>query len=78
MTTITAYKCDYCKRYGKDKGSILRHETKCYYNPVTMSCGTCTSLRGAGLNKCHSGVDISEGLKTVCDKWELHPDLVED
>ena len=30
---ITAWQCEYCKRYRKTKGSITRHEKICFHNP---------------------------------------------
>lgn len=44
MYTQTAYHCSYCKKYGLSKSWILKHEEKCYYNPVSRSCSTCANF----------------------------------
>lgn len=44
MYKIEAYQCDYCKKYGKSKSHIKKHEGECYHNPVTKACATCANL----------------------------------
>lgn len=41
MKEITAYACDFCKKYSKSKSTIKSHERICFHNPVTKSCATC-------------------------------------
>ncbi len=74
MKTISAYQCEYCQRYGKNKTRILKHEERCYYNPSTRSCGTCAHLDDW---KCMQGIefDKQEGrrnprLRTKCLFYE--------
>lgn len=44
MHEIKAYQCDYCKKYGKSKSNIKRHEGECFHNPITKACATCANL----------------------------------
>lgn len=41
MKEITAYACDFCKKYSKSKSTIKSHERICFHNPLTKSCATC-------------------------------------
>lgn len=39
---ITKYKCSYCnKREFKTKSSCVRHEKRCFWNPIMRACATC-------------------------------------
>ena len=44
MYTQIAYRCSFCKKYGLSKSSIVKHEPKCFYNPVSRSCSTCANF----------------------------------
>ena len=78
MEKVNVWKCDFCKRTSFNKGSIRKHEKKCFYNPETKSCATClwfSPLHGIGPLKCFKeGLkETNEGskqkLETQCDKW---------
>lgn len=45
MKEFKAYHCDFCKKYGKQKSRIKKHEESCYHNPITKSCATCIHLK---------------------------------
>ena len=40
---IMRWKCDYCEKHYAHKGSAVKHEKKCFYNPVNRSCATCAN-----------------------------------
>lgn len=43
MKEVTAFVCDYCPkkhRYAA-RGTVLRHEQICYWNPARRACVTC-------------------------------------
>lgn len=44
MYTQTAYRCSFCHKTGLSKSHIVKHEEKCYKNPITRSCATCANL----------------------------------
>ncbi len=74
MKTVSAYQCDYCRKYGKNKTRIFKHEERCCYNPRTRSCGTCAHFDDW---RCGRGVDFEqeEGkrtprLRTKCQFYE--------
>lgn len=50
MREFTAYHCDFCKKYGKQKARIKQHEATCFKNPVTKSCATCIHLKQKEFN----------------------------
>ena len=41
MHEIKAYQCAYCKKYGKSKSTMKKHESNCFHNPITKACATC-------------------------------------
>ena len=41
MVEIIAFKCEYCNKIYKIKGSATRHEIHCFANPGTKACRTC-------------------------------------
>ena len=43
MYEIKAYQCAYCKKYSKSKSVMKKHESKCFYNPITRACATCAN-----------------------------------
>lgn len=47
---IKAWLCDFCtKKYYRVKGSSVRHERHCFFNPVTKACASCKNfVRGQG------------------------------
>ncbi len=80
MKPVSAYQCEYCQRYGKNKTRILKHEEVCYYNPRTRSCGTCIHLKDW---KCSRGVvfkqvegKINPTLNTQCHFYENADDVI--
>lgn len=54
MKSITVFECDYCKKLYKSKSGILKHEKRCFNNPVTKSCISCQFLGSAG--KCNGKI----------------------
>lgn len=44
MYTQTAYRCSFCHKTGLSKSNIVKHEERCFKNPVTRSCATCANL----------------------------------
>ncbi len=78
MKKIEAFQCNYCPKFYKSKSKTKGHEGKCYYNPVTKSCGSCgwfatglTTYENPCLVRGTSEKD-AEGrtkLKTNCEKW---------
>lgn len=42
MKEIVVYQCEFCeKKIYKTKSSAIRHEKRCYANPVNKACRTC-------------------------------------
>lgn len=54
MKAITVFECDYCKKLYRSKSGILKHEKRCFHNPVTKSCISCQFLGSAG--KCNGKI----------------------
>lgn len=71
MIEIKAYQCDFCKKYGKSKSNIKKHEETCFHNPVTKACATCEYC-------CQ--VDKKMGIYyttvPVCSKGEIISDII--
>ena len=90
MKEIKAYHCDYCNKYSSSKSTMSRHEKRCYHNPVTKACATCSKLYqdripddvidGAfyDLPYCKSGIILTHEfrveLKHHCPSWEPKTD----
>ena len=52
MKEVTAFICDYCprKRRFAARGTAVRHESRCFYNPIRKACASCAHfemLRGS-------------------------------
>jgi hypothetical protein len=43
LKEITAFVCSYCDKLYRRKSSAIRHEKKCYANPLTKACRTCAN-----------------------------------
>ena len=43
MKAVTAFICDFClrKRRFAHRGTAVRHEMRCFYNPIRKACATC-------------------------------------
>lgn len=41
MKEVTMYQCGFCKKKYAYKGSVMRHEKKCYHNPIHKACASC-------------------------------------
>ena len=44
MKTIEAYQCEYCTKIYANEPTAKSHERKCFWNPKTRSCASCTFL----------------------------------
>lgn len=77
MKEIIVYQCDYCGRYKKTKKSVANHEKRCYWNPETRSCITCLYMPDYEQHTCKDGVDVTDRLKTQCDKYLCQEDYFE-
>jgi hypothetical protein len=46
MKEVKAFVCDFCPRKKRfaQRGTALRHESRCFYNPVRKSCATCKNF----------------------------------
>lgn len=44
MKKVEAFRCEYCTKIYENRGSAANHESKCYFNPVTASCASCSFL----------------------------------
>ena len=46
MKEVTAYVCDFCPRKKRfaHRGTAVRHEAQCFYNPVRKACATCANF----------------------------------
>jgi len=45
IENVTIYKCDFCKKELKRKYAMVKHEIKCFHNPVNFSpCFNCSNL----------------------------------
>ena len=79
METITSFKCSFCGKLYVKKNSCQSHEYKCYFNPRTKSCASCTFLRHDSykykpdhyyqVTTCMKGDDVTKSLKTNCSKY---------
>jgi hypothetical protein len=79
MEQVNVWKCEFCKKTSFQKGSIKKHERKCFHNPETHSCATCiwfSPLHGMYPSECFIGAsfknndeDIRTNLRTQCDSW---------
>lgn len=79
MNKITAYQCEYCNKVYHRKESCQGHERKCYKNPNTKSCISCTFLykddfkitpgMSVQINVCLQNVDLAQSLKTKCSTY---------
>jgi len=77
MEEITAYACDYCRKFYKSKSSAKRHEKTCYHNPNNRACLTCKhfdnkSLSEFGLPYCYKYQKRMQrfDFKYNCYKWD--------
>ena len=58
MYTQTAYRCSFCHKTGLSKSNIVKHEERCFKNPVTRSCATCANLSSAkGFDMYESSIE---------------------
>lgn len=79
MEAITAFKCAHCGKLSKSKESCHSHEYRCYLNPRTKSCASCSSLEISqkeykpgyviDCRVCLAGFDISKKMKTGCSNY---------
>lgn len=46
---ITSYKCAYCNKVSRTKGSIVQHEKWCRHNPQNRYCHTCANCDPNGV-----------------------------
>jgi hypothetical protein len=86
MKVITTNQCDFCDKSSINKSTIRAHEKKCFFNPITKSCGAClwfSRVHGLYPVICFIGefkpCELGEkaNLKTKCNKW-IDAGLVEE
>lgn len=80
MKEINAYQCDYCKKYSKSKSVIKKHESKCFYNPITRACATCGNYYQDHfkIQKTNAPFDYGGdvyGLRPICKAGKRISDL---
>lgn len=82
MKKVDAYECDHCAKLIDNKLSCKSHEYRCYFNPRTRSCASCSSLylvleKAPGkpksvmdVQKCKNEIDVSKRkLRTNCNHY---------
>jgi hypothetical protein len=69
MYTQIAYRCSFCKKYGLSKSNILKHEEKCFYNPVSRSCSTCANFHITDKRPSEFAMNEVECLENI--KFEI-------
>jgi len=80
MYEIKAYRCSYCKKYSSSKSVIRDHEKRCFNNPETRSCATCTNLTSRNVKidrfttvidpMCIAGIEFNTKLRHDCHLWK--------
>ena len=70
MYEITAYACSFCKKYYKTKATTRKHEKRCFRNPETKSCITCSKDYNCPLQ--------SEKWRTQCNSWKSMQNAIYD
>lgn len=73
---LDAYECEHCrKRIYRSKAACVRHERRCYWNPVTRACVTCdhfdSEISGCTRQPGHEGTlkRLPFGLTYGCPRW---------
>ena len=83
MKKVTAYQCSFCKDSTRKlfltRNGCLKHEKRCWLNPIRKSCATCTNLHDDiakkvpfGFWKCSKRKDVTpfKTKITECPWWE--------
>jgi hypothetical protein len=64
---VIKWSCSYCKNFVQTKiESVLKHESRCFYNPKNKACLTCANFKRHMLTKDEKKVYV--GYKSVCIK----------
>lgn len=77
--TVTRHQCPHCRRTWAKQPAADRHVARCWRNPETRGCKTCTHLAGTEEGpypehpgwpeSCDAERDIRAGLVTGCPLW---------
>jgi len=69
-TSITRFKCDFCKQHYSTKSDAAKHEKNCLWNPAQKSCSTCGN---AGYDTCllnDKKIYVCGSAIKDCKDWE--------
>lgn len=64
MKQIIGYKCDYCGKILQTKYAMKLHELRCFKNPISRSCITCSNL---SLKNCLNGNPITDKEQDIIE-----------
>ncbi|MFJ1765024.1 hypothetical protein ACIOD2_32185 [Amycolatopsis sp. NPDC088138] len=80
---VVRWRCTFCPRSRSSKTATVKHIGRCWLNPAVRGCKTCVHYSlpsgcpgGYDCNcppeteDCAAGLDLTEGLRTSCPKWE--------
>ncbi|MFD5709526.1 hypothetical protein ACFWHW_03875 [Streptomyces pharetrae] len=85
MTTIrlvvTRHQCPHCRRTWAKRSAATTHVARCWQNPETRGCKTCTHFEPADPDgpypehpgwpeSCDQERDLTTGLRTNCPSWQ--------
>lgn len=76
MKKVEAFKCAHCTKIYLSKETCRKHESRCFWNPITRSCASCIFERYKDymigewgltpIRTCLRNHDISAKLRTAC------------